>query len=158
MAVFERSVSVRAPFDEVWRFHLTVEGFEAVTPDWLDLRLEGHIGPDGEPRRGELVEGSEVTLSIRPLGIGPRQYWTSRVTRRERSDERGELVDRMVDGPFPRWHHTHRFESTPGGTRMTDRVEYEFPLGPASGLSGLAWPGFTAVFNRRHLATKRQLE
>lgn len=158
MAVFERSVSVRAPLDKVWAFHTTVGGLEAVTPDWLDLRLESHVDPDGDPRNGELVEGGEVTLSIRPLGLGPRQYWTSRVTRRERGEERGELVDEMVDGPFPRWQHTHRFETTPEGTRLTDRVEYELPLGPASGLSGLAWPGFAVVFAQRHRATKRQLE
>jgi ligand-binding SRPBCC domain-containing protein len=158
MAVFERSVSLRAPLDEVWAFHTTVEGLEAVTPGWLDLRLESHRRPDGESGDGELLEGSEVTLSIRPLGVGPRQRWTSRIIRRERSDDRGEFIDEMIDGPFPKWQHTHRFESIPEGTRLTDRVEYELPLGPASGLSGLGWPGFAAVFAQRHRATKRRLE
>lgn len=33
-------------------------------------------------------------------------------------------------GPFRRWWHEHRFEPVPGGTRMTDTVEYASPVGP----------------------------
>lgn len=158
MAVYRRSSLVRAPLDEVWAFSLSVDGLVAVTPAWFNLAVERVVGPDGEPDSDELVEGSEVTLSMRPFGIGPRQSWTSRITHRERTDRHGEFQDRMVDGPFRRWHHTHRFEAVDGGTRLTDRVEYEFTLGPAAGLSGLAWPGFAAVFAARHRATRRELE
>lgn len=158
MAVFERSVSVRAPLDEVWAFHATVEGLEAVTPGWFNLRVESVVGPDGQSTTGELNEGDEVTLSVRPFGVGSRQSWTSRILRRELSDDHAVFIDEMLDGPFPRWHHTHRFEAISVGTRMTDRVEYTLPLGPGSGLSGIAWPGFAAVFAQRHRATKRQLE
>lgn len=158
MAVFERSSLIRAPFEEVWAFHSTVDGLEVVTPDWFNLRVDRVVGPDGEPDPAKLVEGSEVSLSMRPFGVGPRQSWTSRILRRERSDEQGVLVDEMVDGPFPRWHHTHRFNARPAGTRLTDRVEYQLPLGSAAGMSGLAWPGFAAVFAQRHRATKRRLE
>lgn len=158
MAIYRRSSLIRAPFEAVWSFHSTVDGLVAVTPDWVNLEVERVIGPDGEPEPDELVQGSELTLSMRPLGIGPRQTWTSRITHRERSDGRGEFQDRMVDGPFRRWQHTHRFEAVEGGTRLTDRVEYEFPLGPAAGLSGLARPGFAAMFAARHRATRQQLE
>lgn len=158
MAVFERSVLVRAPFESVWSFHASVDGLEAVTPRWLDLRVESAVTADGQPTAGELTEGDEVRLSIRPFGIGPRQSWTSRIRRRERTDESAVFVDEMLDGPFPRWHHTHRFEARPDGTMMTDRVEYELPLGPLRGLSGLGWPGFETVFALRHRETRRQLE
>lgn len=33
-----------------------------------------------------------------------------------------------VAGPFARWHHEHLFEQIPGGTRMTDHVEFVSPL------------------------------
>ncbi len=161
MAVFERSTLVRAPFEDVWRFHSTVEGLVAVTPDWLGLRVESVVGPEGERDPAELAVGSEVTLSVRPLGVGPRLSWTSRITRRERRDDRAEFTDEMVDGPFRRWHHTHRFAAEPAepaGTRLTDRVEYELPLGPARGLSALAWPGLAATFANRQRQTRRLLE
>lgn len=158
MAVYERTTLVRAPLDEVWQFGTTVEGLEAVTPGWLGLRVESVVGPDGEPDPGELVEGSEVTLSMRPFGVGPRQSWTSRVTRLRRTDDRGEFRDEMLDGPFRRWHHAHRFDAVPDGTRLTDRVEYQLPLGPARGLSTLAWPGFAAMFAYRHRRTRQLLE
>ena len=158
MAVFERSSLIRAPFEEVWDFHATVDGLEAVTPGWFNLRVERVVGPDSEPEPEELEAGSEVSLSMRPLGVGPRQSWTSAITHRERADGRGEFVDEMADGPFRRWRHTHRFVAVDGGTQLTDRVEYALPLGPASGLSWVAWPGFAAMFAARHRATRRALE
>lgn len=158
MAVYRRSSLVRAPFEAVWDFHSTVEGLLAVTPDWFDLRVERAIGQDGATDPEELLEGCELTLSMRPLGVGPRQSWTSRITHRERTGNRGEFRDVMVEGPFERWHHTHRFEAVDGGTQLTDRVEYRLPLGPAAGLSGLAKPGFAAMFADRHRRTRRWLE
>jgi ligand-binding SRPBCC domain-containing protein len=35
-----------------------------------------------------------------------------------------------VAGPFRRWWHEHRFDVDGDGTLMTDRVEFEAPLGP----------------------------
>lgn len=158
MAVYERSVRLPAPLEEVWRFHAAVDGLEVVTPGWFNLRVESLVGPDGQPKTGELDEGDEVTLSVRPFGVGPRQSWTSRIRRRELTGDRAMFVDEMIDGPFPRWHHTHRFEAIADGTRMTDRVEYRLPIGPASPLSGIAWPGFAAVFAHRQWKTRRQFE
>jgi len=48
MPTYERETTVDSPFDDVWAFHSQVSGLEAVTPDWLDLRVERVIGPDGE--------------------------------------------------------------------------------------------------------------
>lgn len=158
MAVYRRSSVIRASLDDVWAFHSTVDGLTAVTPDWFNLEVERVVGPDGEPDPDALVEGSELTLSMQPFNVGPRQSWTSRIAHRERSDDRGEFRDEMADGPFRRWHHTHRFQAVDGGTRLTDRVEYQLPLGPAAGLSWVAWPGFAAVFGSRHRRTRRQLE
>lgn len=158
MAVYERSTSIRAPLETVWQFHSTVDGLVAITPDWLGLTVESVVGPDGEPDPEVLEAGSEVTLAVRPFGVGPRDAWTSRITHRERHGEAAELRDEMVDGPFPRWHHTHRFAAEPGGTWLVDRVEYELPLGPARGLSGLGWPGFEAMFAYRHRRARQFLE
>ncbi len=158
MAVYERSTLVRAPLEAVWEFASTADGLEAVTPGWLGLAVESVRGPDGEPASDVLDVGSEVTVSVRPLGVGPRQAWTSRITHRERAGEVAEFRDEMLIGPFARWHHTHRFAAEPSGTRVTDRVEYELPLGPARPLSAAAWPGFELVFAARHRTMRRLLE
>jgi ligand-binding SRPBCC domain-containing protein len=103
-----------------------------------------------------LEEGSEVSLSTRPFGIGPRQSWTSRIVDRERDDRSAMFRDAMVDGPFRRWTHTHRFYAEEGGTRVVDRVEYELPV--LGGFSGVAWPFFEPLFASRHQRTRRLLE
>lgn len=158
MAAFERSTVVRAPLEAVWRFHTTTDGLEAVTPDWLGLAVESVANPDDAPDPDRLVAGSEVTLSFRPFGIGPRRTWTARVTRADRRAQTATIRDEMLDGPFPRWVHTHAFATVPGGTRVTDHVEYALPLGPARALSGLAWPAILALFVSRHRATRRLLD
>ena len=146
MAVYERSTLVRAPLDDVWAFHATVDGLVELTPDWLGMTVEAVRGPDGEADPEVLEVGSEVDLSLRPLGVGPRQRWTSRIVARERSDDAAEFRDEMLDGPFARWHHTHRFQAVPEGTRVIDRVEYALPLGP------LRWRGRAGTYarGRRH--------
>jgi len=158
MAVYERTSVVQAPLEEVWAFHSTVDGLVALTPDWFNMEIESVVGPSGEADPDELVEGSEVTLSTRPLDVGPRQAWTSRITHRDHQDGQAVFRDEMVDGPFERWRHTHRFTATADGTRLTDRVRYQFPLGVAAGLSRLAWPGFAAMFSYRHRRTRKLLE
>jgi len=158
MAVYERSTRIRASFEDVWAFHESVAGVVAVTPDWFRLRVESVVGPDGTPDPDVLEVGAEVTLSIQPFGLGRRQRWTSRITAREREDGHGYFRDEMRAGPFRRWRHTHRFSAVPGGTRLTDHVEYALPLGPARGLSGFAWPGFEFVFAARQRLTKQHLE
>lgn len=158
MANFERSTLVRAPFEAVWEFHTSVEGLVAITPDWLGLTVESVVGPDGDVRSDRLIEGGEVRLVMRPFGLGPPRSMSARVTHLNRSDDVAEIRDEMLDGPFPRWRHIHRFEAVPAGTRMTDRVAYALPLGPVRALSGLAWPAFAALFAYRHRATRRLLE
>lgn len=158
MPVFERSTLVHAPLDEVWRFHASTDGLVAVTPGWLGLQVESVVGPDGEPDPAVLEPGSEVRLSMRPFGIGQSRSWTSRITHRERSDGAAELRDELLDGPFRRWHHTHRFAAVDSGTRLTDRVEYQLPRGPAERLAVLARPTLALTFALRHRATRRRLE
>lgn len=158
MAVYERSTVVRAPLEAVWQFHTSPDGLVAVTPDWLGLAVDSVVGPNGTAEPDTFAVGTTVRLSVQPLGIGPRQSWTSRIIHREYAGDTAEFSDEMVEGPFPRWHHTHRFVAVRSGTRLVDRVEYELPLGPARGLSGLAWPGFETVFAARHRRARNRLE
>ncbi len=158
MAVLERTVWVDAPLAEVWAFHSRIAGLEALTPDWLHLQVESVTGPDGEADPPALDVGSEIRLSIRPAGIGPRMSWTSRITDRDRSEGSAYFVDEMLDGPFRLWQHTHRFYAEDGGTRLIDRVDYALPYARWHRLSAMAKPFIDGMFTARHRATKRELE
>jgi len=157
MAVYERSTVLDASFETVWEFHSTIDGLLALTPGWMNMRVEAVRGPEGDPDPDVLETGAEIDMAVRPLGVAPRQSWTSRIVEREHEGEPAYFRDEMRGGPFQRWLHTHRFETVEEGTRLTDHVEYEFGR-PFGGLSGLAWPGFEAMFAYRHRRTKAELE
>lgn len=103
MSVYDRRTTIDAPLERVWAFHSRVEGLEAVTPDWMGLCIESTIGPDGEPDPEILEAGTELSLSMQPLGVGPRQHWTSVITARERDEGVAYFRDEMHHGPFERW-------------------------------------------------------
>ncbi|MEL7975841.1 SRPBCC family protein [Isoptericola sp. F-RaC21] len=73
---------------------------------------------------GVMGPGDTVTWRARHFGVPFRM--TSRISAH---DTPHRFVDEQVAGPFRRWWHEHRFEEVPGGTRMTDTVEYTSPAG-----------------------------
>lgn len=156
MATYERSTHVDATFDDVWEFHSTVAGLRAVTPSWFDLEVEAVEAPDGGPEPAELLAGTELTLSMRPLGVGPRQRWRTEIVARERDEDSGYFRDAMTDGPFRPWTHTHAFFADGDGTKLLDRVEYETPAGRY--LDPLGAPFFELMFRHRHRRTRELLE
>lgn len=159
MNTYQREVSVDAPFEAVWDFHSTTDGLVALTPDWLNLRIEAVRGPDEEPDPDVLDVGSTIRSSVRPFGVGPRQEWISEITARERSAQSGYFTDVMSDGPFREWRHTHRFESDGESTLVRDTVEYRLPLGGVGDIVGpLARIGFAPMFWYRHRETRSLLE
>lgn len=159
MPSYERATRVRAPLEEVWRFHSRVAGLETLTPGWMRLRVEGVVGPDGELDPAVLEEGAEITLSIRPFGVGPRQRWTSVITDRARGDGAAYFRDEMVEGPFDRWRHTHAFYADGDETVVRDRVEFELPMGAlGDAVEPLSRLGFEPMFRHRHRTTRRVLE
>ncbi|WP_458206510.1 SRPBCC family protein [Haladaptatus sp. NG-SE-30] len=157
MATYQRAVWVDAPFEDVWRFHSTIDGLEALTPEWMHLRVEGIRGPDGKPNPAVLERGTEIRMSLRPFDVGPRQRWVSEITQREEGDGSASFRDVMRDGPFPEWRHTHLFYAGDGRTLVRDRVDYRFPVLGAAG-SPLAKVGFEPMFRYRHRKTKELLE
>jgi ligand-binding SRPBCC domain-containing protein len=74
---------------------------------------------------GGMVLGETVTWRARHFGMPFRM--TSRISVH---DAPHRFVDEQLAGPFRRWWHEHRFEAVPGGTLMTDVVEYTSPAGP----------------------------
>lgn len=159
MHTYERTVRIDAPFEDVWQFHSTEAGLEALTPEWMRLEISSVTGPDGEPDPEVLETGSTVRAGIRPFGVGPRQNWVSDIVARERSNGSGYFVDTMGEGPFRKWEHSHLFYADDDETVIRDRVEYELPLGPLDRVFGpFAVVGFEPMFWFRHRRTRELLE
>lgn len=158
MATYSRETRVAAPLEEVWEFHSRVDGLEALTPSFVNLRVERVVGPDGEPNPDVLEAGSRIYLSTSPLGV-PGGSFVSVITSREYDGERGQFVDRMEDGPFQEWEHTHTFRADGDGTVLRDEVTYSLPGGGVGrALSPIGWLGFEPAFRYRHRRTKQLLE
>jgi ligand-binding SRPBCC domain-containing protein len=159
MPTYERSVRVAAPLDEVWAFHSTGAGLEALTPNWMHLRVEETRGPDGNPDPDVLEQGSTLRASVRPFDIGPRQTWVSHIATREEKDGSAYFRDVMTEGPFKEWEHTHLFFADGDQTIITDSVVFAFPFGPLGRAVGsLAGIGFEPMFWYRHKQTRELLE
>ena len=159
MATYSRLTRVAAPLDTVWDFHSNVSGLEALTPAWMNLRVESVEGPDGDPDPDVLEAGSEIRLSVRPFDVGPRQRWTTVILERTADDERAFFRDEMRDGPFAQWDHTHRFLADGEETIVEDEIGYELPGGSVGRTaSSLAVVGFEPMFRARHRKTKELLE
>lgn len=159
MPTYTRRTTVAAPLEDVWSFHSRASGLEAVSPGWLDLRIESVLGPDGERSPEILERGTELSLSIHPFGIGPRQYVTSVITDREREESTAYFRDEQVYGQFEEWIHTHAFFADGERTRLLDHVDYELPFGS---IGRFATPVSAAVleamFRERHRRTRAALE
>ncbi|MEF8774693.1 MAG: SRPBCC family protein [Halobacteriales archaeon] len=159
MTTYSRRTRVAAPLSAVWAFHSTVDGLVALTPGFMNLRVEGTEGPDGAPDPDELVAGSRVHVSVRAFGVGPRQTWTSYIRERERGETDAYFRDVMEDGPFQRWDHVHRFVSDGEATVVEDRLTYALPGGPVGrAISPLGWVGMEPMFRYRHRKTRELLE
>lgn len=159
MPRYQRSVRVAAPFETVWDFHSTTDGLEAVTPKWMNIRIDSVFGPDGDPDPDILEAGAVVEASVRPFDVGPRQDWRSEITARERSDGTAYFTDVMHDGPFEYWEHTHLFYADGDATLVRDSIEYELPFGILGDIAGpFAKVGFEPMFRFRHRRTRELLE
>lgn len=147
MPIFQSEFVVRAPLDDVWRFH--------ADPRSLPKIMRGiHIERIDEPVRA----GSRIDMTLR---LGPIHVpWAVVVV--EHQPQRFFRDEQPAGaGPWARWSHTHSFESIgPHQTLVRDRIEYVPPLG-LLGRLGAALFGNAAMqlqFIGRRRATRALLE
>jgi ligand-binding SRPBCC domain-containing protein len=116
--LLERTQVVPRPRDEVFAFFADAQNLEAITPRFLRFRIL-------TPTPVAMGEGARVDYRLSLFGVPFR--WRTRI---DAWDPGTRFVDTQLSGPYRRWRHTHLFADAPGGTRVTDRVEYALPLGP----------------------------
>lgn len=135
----------------LFRFHANPGAFERLNPPWAPAKILFHEG---------IANGAKVTLRV---PVGPLfqnficQTW-SLVHEGYREGE--QFCDRLQQGPFPYWLHTHRFlDDTNDHVILEDAIEYELPLGAIGRFFGSTFTQSTLqrVFAYRHFVTRSSI-
>jgi ligand-binding SRPBCC domain-containing protein len=107
-----RETIVPLPLDETFAFFADAGNLERLTPPWLNFRIL-------TPRPIAMGEGALIDYRIVLYGVPIA--WRTRIDVWEPGVR---FVDRQLWGPYAWWHHEHRFAAVPGGTQVSDHVEY----------------------------------
>lgn len=122
MSRVETSVLIKAPLETVFAFHDDPRNLLKVLPPYL--RVEILEAP------GRLREGASLKYV---MYVGPLRFdWQAKITS---YDPPRQFVDVQTAGPFHQFVHTHLLSPEGEGTRLTDIIEYELPLGPLGELA-----------------------
>jgi hypothetical protein len=119
----ERTQFIPKPRAEVFAFFSDAANLERITPSFLRFSIT-------TPTPIALHPGTIIDYRLSLMGIP--FGWRTRI---EVFEAELRFVDFQLKGPYRRWHHLHEFEEVAGGTKMTDRVEYELPFGPLGDLA-----------------------
>lgn len=98
--------------DDTFAFFADASNLERLTPPWLRFQIRTPLPI--AMREGTLID-YEIVLHGVPIP------WRTRIDVWEPGRR---FVDRQLAGPYHWWHHEHRFEPHPDGTRVVDTVEY----------------------------------
>jgi uncharacterized protein (TIGR01777 family) len=125
--------------DDVFAWHARPGALERLTPPWERVRVIA--------REGTIHDGDRVELELRAALL--RRRWTA-VHRGFVDGTRFEDV--QESGPFRSWRHAHRIERDGDGTRLTDEIDYELPLGGAGRALAGGWARrrLARMFAHRH--------
>lgn len=124
MKTFSQEQLLNATSDEIWRFISKPVNLEALTPDWLNIRIVS--APVAEIFNGMLIE---YQIKLPFLGF---QQWVSEIKHVEAGSF---FVDEQKIGPYGFWYHAHKLEQlAEKSTRMIDTVSYDVGWGPLGAL------------------------
>jgi ligand-binding SRPBCC domain-containing protein len=143
-SLFERSVLLAATPAEVYAFHEDPRNIVKISPPSLRVEKVECTVP-ARVREEFRLRVSQFGLPLEWIGFWDEAVPCSR------------LVDGARKSPFRHWRHHHLFAEAPGGTLMTDRVEYALPFGLVGRLldATVMRVVFTPMFAARHRATAK---
>lgn len=139
MPTIDLELLVRAPVERVFDLSRSVDVHVASTSGTGERAVAGVT-------TGLLEQGDEVTWEAKHFGV--RQRLTSRMVSVSRPFH---FRDSMVSGAFLRFDHDHTFVATDGGTLVTERFDFDAPLGP---LGALANALFLTAYMRSFLTER----
>lgn len=119
MAVYtiEHEQFIPADIEMVWKFFSNPVNLGVITPP--DMKFKQISASEGD----KIYAGQLIRYRVSPM-YGIRIGWLTEITQME---EQRSFIDEQRRGPFSLWKHQHFFEAVPGGTKMTDIIQYRVP-------------------------------
>lgn len=115
----KRSQKIGIGIDIAWDFFRNPANLKEITPDHLGFEITKKDLPD------EVYQGLIISYKVKPI-LGLPLNWVTEITQVSKPYS---FIDEQRFGPYKFWHHRHTFESIPGGTLITDEINYGLPLG-----------------------------
>ncbi len=105
-----------------------------------------------------IVQGQEIWASSKVFEkiITTRMIWHSKIT----FFKAYEYIDEMLEGPFKKWRHLHKFHNIDGKqTEIIDEIEFELPYDILGKLfDGYAYKQLHNIFEYKKIAMVKELE
>ena len=147
-----------------YEHNTVVESNIETTFDWFEhegsfRRLMPPWEVAEEVRADETLEVGSQRIFRFPMGP-MKMTWIAEHTAYEPPHH---FADKMVKGPFWRWHHDHNLSEANGVTTVTDEVSYQVPFGPLGNLvdrilgGALVRSRITRMFKARELRLQGDL-
>ena len=145
---YERSIDIAASAEELFRFHEDTRNLPRITPPSVKVEVL--------EVRGTYRDGLSVRVRATQFGILRQEMLMEFVE----YDPPRRLADQQREGPFASWLQTRIFTPIPGGTRLTDIVDYEVPFGILGRIADtlIIAPRIRSMFEYRQRRTKELVE
>jgi ligand-binding SRPBCC domain-containing protein len=146
--IFRYSFIVKSPIERVWYFYTDINHLKIITPKQIDLNITKATSPN-------IVQGQEIWCNGKIIAKR-RTTWHSKITFLKSY----EYIDEMLDGPFKKWRHVHKFRNLDEKqTEVIDEIEFELPYGVLGKFfEGYAYKQLQRTFQYRKVATINALE
>lgn len=117
MIKFIHKFIINEDIEKVWEFYTDIRHLEIITPKKLNLKI---INTTNQ----KIILGQETIISAKIIII--ERIWHSKIT----FFQQYEYIDEMVEGPFIKWKHTHKFQRiNKNNTEIYNKVEFSLPYG-----------------------------
>ena len=146
MPVFCAQTDLPVSREEAFAWHARPGALPRLLPPFDPVRVR--------QSGGSIENGARVVLAAGPLGM------VELIAEHDLYEPPVRFRDRLVSSPLRRWEHVHAFEDLGGDrSRLTDRIEYELPLGAVGDLGDrlVVSQKLAAMFAYRHRVTRDDL-
>ena len=117
MIKFIHKFIINEDIEKVWEFYTDIRHLEIITPKKLNLKIVNTTNQ-------KIILGQETIISAKIMIIQTTLH--SKIT----FFQQYEYIDEMLEGPFIKWKHTHKFiRINSNKTEIIDKVEFILPYG-----------------------------
>ena len=151
MYKYEHNTVVESNIETTFDWFEHEGSFRSLMPPWEVAE---------EVKADETLEVGSQSIFRFPMGP-MKMTWVAEHTA---YDPPHHFADKMVKGPFWRWHHDHNLSEVNGITTVTDEVSYQVPFGPLGNLvdrilgGALVRSRITRMFKARELRLQGDLQ